>query len=145
VNVTTLDGAFTGNSRGGTKLSPGFAVYYSMRPESPTKQNDETRIAEEIVSVLPEGVARALSADRETIRYAVRAEGLKLRTIVFIRKSLKRLIDDPLRAIKIDYLRRDLLRNADRRGDFRYPHAHLHPAKFDARVSTTTLSCQFSA
>jgi hypothetical protein len=91
------------------------------------KSYDETRIAEEIVSVLPEGVARALTSDRETIRYTVRAEGLKLRTIVFIRASLKRLIFDPARAVKVEYLQRDLARNAMRRGEFRYPHSHLHP------------------
>ena len=50
-------------------------------------------------------------------------------TIVFIRESLRRLINDPLRVIKVEYLQRDLLRNAGRRGDFRYPHAHLHPTR----------------
>ncbi|HKR65972.1 MAG TPA: hypothetical protein VJZ00_19730 [Thermoanaerobaculia bacterium] len=91
---------------------------------------DETRIAEEIVSALPHGVARALSTDRETIRYAVRAEGLKLRTIVFVRESLRRLIDDPIGAIKVEYLRRDLLRNAQRRNEFRYPHSHYATTRF---------------
>ena len=157
MNVTTLDGVFTGSWHRGTKLSPAFSVYYSMRtqraksdtntqsPKSPqsAKSCDETRIAEEIVSVLPAGVARALSTDRETIRYAVRAQGLKLRTIVFIRESLRRLIDDPLRAIKVEYLQRDLARNAGRRGDFQYPRPHLHPAKFAAKFSV--LGCQLSA
>lgn len=149
VNVTTLDGVFTANSHHRTKLSSVFGVYTSMRPakrsetspSSPAKTYDETRLAEEIVSALPAGVARELSADRETIRYAVRAKGFKLRTIVFIRESLKRLIDDPLRAIKLEYLQRDLLRNATRRSDFRYPHAHLHPARISAKVQ----SCLFSA
>jgi hypothetical protein len=159
VKITTLDEAFTGIWRRGTKLSAVFSVYYSMttpgaentdmtmqspNTKSPsTKSIDETRIAEEIVSVLPTGVARALSADREAIRYAVRAKGLKLRTIVFIRESLRRLIDDPLRAIKVEYLQRDLLRNAGRRGDFQYPRPHLHPARFAARFSV--VGCQLSA
>ena len=85
------------------------------------RKMDETRIAELIVSVLPAGVARACSPERETIRYAVRADGLKLRTIVFSRASLRRLIDDPHAAVKIEYLQRDLLDSAARRGEFRYP------------------------
>ena len=39
-------------------------------------KNDETRIAEQIVSALPDGtVARVCSDDRQSIRYAVRAKG----------------------------------------------------------------------
>jgi hypothetical protein len=116
-----------------------------MNPQSKTnsKNYDETRLAEEIVSVLPTGVARALSTDRQAIRYAVRAKGLKLRTIVFIRESLRRLIDDPLRAIKVEYLQRDLMQNAGRRGDFQYPRPHLHPARFAAKFAV--IGCQFSA
>lgn len=92
------------------------------------KNNDEIRIAEEIVSVLPAGtVARVCCDDRETVRYAVRAPGLKLRTIVFRRDSLRRLLADVLRAVKVDYLRRDLQRNARRRDEFQYPRpGRLH-------------------
>lgn len=102
-----------------------------------TRSIDETRIAEEIVSVLPAGVARALTSDRETIRYSVRAKGLKLRTIVFIRESLRRLITDPARAIKVEYLQRDLARSANRRGEFRYPRPQLHPV---LRITATQVA-----
>ncbi|HEX7832209.1 MAG TPA: hypothetical protein VF787_21310, partial [Thermoanaerobaculia bacterium] len=61
VNVTTLCWAFTGISHVQTKLSPGFSVYYSMRTRSPEEtqmknKHDESRIAEQIVSVLPADV-----------------------------------------------------------------------------------------
>lgn len=82
---------------------------------------DETGIAEQVVSVLPAGIARVCSADRNTIRYIVRADDLKLRSIVFDRASLRRLIEDPLREVKIEYLQRDLRRAAGRRSEFRYP------------------------
>lgn len=97
---------------------------------STMKTNDEIRIAEEIVSVLPAGtVARVCSDDRKTVRYSVRAPGLRLRTIVFRRDSLRRLLADVLRAVKIDYLRRDLERNAARRAEFQYPRpGRLHHA-----------------
>lgn len=91
------------------------------------RKTDETRVAEQIVSVLPSGVARALSAERETIRYAVRGDGMKLRTIVLNRASLQRLANDPLREIKIEYLQRDLLNAAAQRTEFQYPRPHLHP------------------
>jgi hypothetical protein len=88
------------------------------------KTNDETRLAEEIVSVLPAGsVVRVCSDDRQSIRFAVRAASLKLRTVVFHRASLRRLLADAARAVKIDYLRRDLLRNAERAEKFAYPRA----------------------
>lgn len=92
-----------------------------------TQKYDETRIAEEIVSVLPVGVARLCSSERASIRYAVRGDGLKLRTIVLNRRSLRKLIDDPAREIKIEYLQRDLLQNLAQRSEFRYPRPHVAP------------------
>ena len=89
---------------------------------------DETRIAEEIVSVLGEGVARACSAERDKIRYTVRAEGMKLETIVLSRKSLRKLNEDPQRAIKVEYLQRDLLQSAGRRSEFKYPRVTFRSA-----------------
>jgi hypothetical protein len=88
------------------------------------RKNDEIRIAEEIVSVLPGVVARACSADRETIRYSVRAADLKLSSVVLSRASLRRLIEDPAREVKIEYLRRDLASSARRRAEFQYPRLH---------------------
>ena len=91
-----------------------------------TPKNDETRIAEEIVSVLGDGVARACSAERGSIRYAVRGVGMKLRSIVLKRASLRRLLDDPARDVKVEYLQRDLLSSAERRAEFRYPRHEQH-------------------
>lgn len=108
------------------KLLAGFGVYYSMRTQ--TMKYDESRIAEEIVSVLPAGVARACSPERDTIRYSVRAAGMKLQTIVFSRASLRRLIDDPARAVKLEYLKRDLLQSAGRKAEFRYPRLSFRAA-----------------
>lgn len=83
---------------------------------------NEMNVAEEIVSALPEGtVARVCSDDRDTIRYAVRSRDLKLREIVLRRSSLRRLIEDPALAVKIEYLQRDLVRTASRRASFEYP------------------------
>ncbi|HEX2833337.1 MAG TPA: hypothetical protein VHW00_10000 [Thermoanaerobaculia bacterium] len=94
---------------------------------------DESRIAEAIVSVLPAGVARACSAERNTLRYAVRGEGMKLRSIVFNRRSLQKLIDDPNRDVKIEYLQRDLLQTAQQRAEFSYPRPHVAPSFSAAR------------
>lgn len=133
VNVTTFDAAFTSTLHLQTKLSSAITVYYSMRTERPegstTGRNDETRMAEEIVSILPAGVARQFSAEREVLKYAVRAEGLRLRTIVLNRASLRRLIDDPARAVKVEYLQRELMEAAAKRSEFRYPRPLLHAVK----------------
>ncbi|HEY2830610.1 MAG TPA: hypothetical protein VGJ88_10880 [Thermoanaerobaculia bacterium] len=87
-----------------------------------TKDAQDLKVAEDILSVLPEGsVMRVCSDDRETLRYAVRAAGLKLRHVTLSRSSLRRLADDPQSNVKIDYLRRDLVRSAKRRDAFQYP------------------------
>jgi len=101
---------------------------------------DETRLAEEIVSVLPAGsVVRVCSDDRQSIRFAVRAASLKLRTVVLNRASLGRLIADAARAVKIDYLKRDLLRNAQNAGQFRYPRTvRRHAAPVPTRLVSAT-------
>jgi len=126
VNVTTLDGVFTAIWQSTAKLSAVSGVYYSMRTQS--RMNDENRIAEEIVSVLPAGVARACSPEKHSIRYTVRGDDMKLRTIVFSRASLRRLLDDPAHEVKVEYLKRDLLDSAARLREFRYPRLHVHMA-----------------
>jgi hypothetical protein len=131
VNVTILDGAFTANWQSTAKLSAVYSVYYSMRTQSTL--NDENRIAEEIMSVLPAGVARACSPEKHTIRYTVGGEELKLRTIVFNRESLRRLLEDPARDVKVEYLKRDLLASATQLREFRYPRLHVHVVPFARR------------
>ena len=91
------------------------------------KTMDETKLADEIVQVLPEGVIRVCSADRETIRYAVRSRELTLRTIVLGRHALRRLLHDRDGVVKIEYLQRDLLRSAGTRGEFTYPRPRVAP------------------
>lgn len=102
----------------------------TKRPEgkqtTASRSNDECRMAEEIVSIFPTGVVRELSAERDAIRFSVRAEGMRLRTIVFRRASLRRLMDDPAREVKVDYLRRELEQAATQRSEFRYPRPLLH-------------------
>jgi hypothetical protein len=96
------------------------------------KNLEEIRIAEQIVSVLPAGVARACSNDHGSIRFSVRGEGMKLKMIVLRRSSLQRLAKDPARDVKIEYLRRDLLESSTRRVEFRYPrlkHILARPAE----------------
>jgi len=85
------------------------------------KSMDETKLAEEIVSVLEADAVRVCSDDRDSIRYAVRAAGLKLRSVVLNRSSLRRLLTDRNGAIKIEYLQRDLIRSAPVRSEFTYP------------------------
>jgi hypothetical protein len=94
-----------------------------MRASKDTQElNVVLATADEILSVLPEGsVMRVCCDDRDTLRFAVRANGLKLRQITLSRASLSRLVDDPQSAIKIDYLRRDIQRSAKRRESFQYP------------------------
>ncbi len=92
-----------------------------------TKTMDETRLADEIVRVLPDGVIRLCSADREAIRFAVRSRELKLRSVVLRRAALRRLLQDQDSIVKIEYLKRDLLRSAESAGEFTYPRPRVVP------------------
>ena len=85
------------------------------------KNMDETKLAEEIVSVLQPAALRACTSDRDVIRYAVRGKLLKLRSIILDRDALRRLLKDAAAAVKIEYLKRDLLRSAGLRSEYRYP------------------------
>ena len=85
------------------------------------KSMDETKLAQEIVSVLEPSALRACSAERDVIRFAVRSGAMKLRTIIFNRAALRRLLNDAAALIKVDYLKRDLLRVAEQRSEYRYP------------------------
>ncbi len=91
------------------------------------KTMDETRLAEEIVQVLPEGAIRVCSADREAIRFAVRSRELKLHSVVLRRAALRRLLQDRDGVVKIEDLQRDLLRSAATVGEFTYPRRRVAP------------------
>ena len=86
-----------------------------------TKAIDETKLAEEIVGAVGQDAVRVCSDDRESLRFVVRSAGLKLRSIVLSRASLRRLILDPLAEVKIAYLKRDLRRAALQRVEYVYP------------------------
>ena len=105
----------------------------------------ELRVAEEIVNVLPgDSFMRVCSEERDVIRYAIRSNDLKLRTVVLSRASLRRLINDPAREVKIEYLQRDLLRSAKRRAEFQYPRpsciARLLPSRAAAAAKARSLA-----
>lgn len=130
--MTTFDVMFTVIWQMTSKLQTSFGVYYSMRTRREegtdmVEHYDEIRLAEEIVSVLPTGVAREFSSERNTIRYAVRGEGMKLRTIVLNRSSLRKLMADTARDVKVEYLQREILAAAPARSEYRYPRQHLQP------------------
>lgn len=109
---------------------------------STSKTSKELHVAEQIVSVLPEGsVVRVCSDDRESIRFAVRSAGLRLRQVVFSRPSLRKLIHDPVGSIKIEYLQRDLRRDATRQLEFRYPRE----VRRGSRTSGTAAGRAFGA
>jgi len=86
---------------------------------------DEARLAAEIVSVLDPAALRACPSERDVIRYAVRGNSIKLRTIIFDRDALRRLLDSNDGAVKIDYLKRDLRRALTQRVEYRYPRPSI--------------------
>ena len=116
-----------------------------MRKPTPA---EITRLAQEIVSVLPQGsTARVCADEGEALRFVVNGDGLKLRSIVLDRESLQRLTSDPARDVKIEYLQRDLATSAGRRAEFRYPRhsrvvrrASSKPGRLAATLAVAALA-----
>jgi hypothetical protein len=86
-----------------------------------TQITDETKLAEEIVGTLDADAVRVCSDDRDSIRFAIRSAGMKLRSIVLRRWALRRLLKDPAGAVKVEYLQRELRRSAGQRVEYTYP------------------------
>ena len=103
---------------------------------------DETKLAEEIVSVLDPAALRACSPERDVIRYAVRGgRPLKLRCIVFDRAALRRLIASRDGAVKIEYLKRDLQRAATNRVEYRDPRPSVARSRAEERIEARAANC----
>ena len=82
------------------------------------------RLAESIVGVLSTRALRVECAtDRRDICYAVRSPSLKLRFIVLNRAALGRLLTATDGLVKIEYMKRDLLRTAVQEAEYRYPRS----------------------
>ena len=89
------------------------------------KITDETKLAEEIVGVLDADAVRVCSDDRDSIRFAIRSAGMKLRSIVLRRWALRRLLTDPAGSVKVEYLQRELRRSAGQRVEYTYPRKNV--------------------
>lgn len=88
--------------------------------------DDCVDVATRIMEVLPFDSFELDSVDSETVRYRITLSNWSLRTVVFFKKSLRRLAADAGRAVKIEYLRRDLLWATRSRRSFVYPAALRH-------------------
>jgi hypothetical protein len=87
------------------------------------EEGPATRLAKEILAVIPEEFLALEEDGQEVIRYRVRGSqgSWKIRLVVFGRESLDRLDRDPLRSVKVEYLQRELLRMAPIRRLWGYP------------------------
>ena len=106
-----------------------------------TLNMDEARLAAEIVSVLDPAALRACSPERAVIRYAVRDNALKLRTIIFDRSALRRLLQTRDGAVKVEYLKRDLLRATTNRVEYRYPRPSVARPRTEQSEEARAVSC----
>lgn len=102
-----------------------------------TTELSDTAVAEEIVSVLRFPALRFRSIADAAISYRVRDTSLKLRWVVLDRDSLRRLLLDRDRAVKIEYLKRDLLRSARLFRVYRYPR---RGASFSAWTTAASIA-----
>jgi hypothetical protein len=79
-------------------------------------------MAKELIAPLVQDAGADCIADEDgTIRCALRGPG-KLCAVVFSKECLRRLNQDPDRAVKIEYLQRDIARASRYRSEYRYPH-----------------------
>jgi hypothetical protein len=89
------------------------------------KTTEETKLAEAIVGALDADAVRVCSDDRDSIRFSIRAAGMKLRSIVLRRWALRRLLSDPAGPVKIEYLQRELRTAATQRIEYAYPRKSI--------------------
>lgn len=83
----------------------------------------EFEVAAKILGVLPPDSVAFDRDDGRLLHYRIEGPASwRLRSVVFAKESLRRLVDDPAAEVKIDYLQRDLLRAAGSRRDFVYPN-----------------------
>ncbi|HXI14279.1 MAG TPA: hypothetical protein VNM92_16795 [Thermoanaerobaculia bacterium] len=76
-----------------------------------------------IVHVLPHAAEARVTQDHDDV-IAIELpsiDGAMLRTAVFSRAAVVELLSDPSRAVKVEYLQRDILAAARARREFRYP------------------------
>jgi hypothetical protein len=82
----------------------------------------ETTLEMEVAEKLLEPIGQQTwTEDEKTIRFRIRNPGWKLSSIIFSKRALRRLLSDPDREIKLEYLRRDIARQAKCRREYRYP------------------------
>lgn len=84
-----------------------------------TETTLEMEVAEAVLEPLPQ---QTWTEDAETIRFRIRKPGWKLSSVIFSKRALRKLLSDPNREVKLEYLRRDIARLARSRREYRYPH-----------------------
>lgn len=84
-----------------------------------TETTLEMELAETLLQPL---LDQSWTEDAETIRFRIRKPGWKLSSIIFSKRALRKLVSDPHREVKLEYLRRDIARQAGSRREYRYPH-----------------------
>jgi hypothetical protein len=79
----------------------------------------EMKVAEKVLEPLEH---EHWSEDDKFIRIRIRkGPGSRLASVIFSKLALRRLISDPDRDVKVEYLRRDIARQARWRREYRYP------------------------
>jgi hypothetical protein len=83
-------------------------------------------VAMRILEVIPYDRFELESETDEVLRYRLRDPDWKLVSVIFMKKSLRRLAADPHRDVKLRYLQNDLAWSTRQRQIFTYPHALRH-------------------
>ena len=85
--------------------------------------NTETKIVCDILQLLKtHGAEGKVVDDGDTISIALEGRsGWKLQSVILSRRALSGLMADPAGPVKIDYLKKDLIRSAAHRQEYRYP------------------------
>jgi hypothetical protein len=125
----------------GFRVSPDSPLLYTADRNNPRRfPSDETDAATEegmseknastefdiageiLEPIVRESGVEVIVSGREEIRFRIHKHfGWRLASVIFRRDALRNLISDPLRAIKVGYLQRELEQSVKSRREFRYP------------------------
>ena len=88
----------------------------------PVTVTEEMMMAEQIIAMLAPRSVQLLCDDGNLIAFVIQKDGWKLERVIFSRSALQKLLSDPQRRIKGEYLAHDIKRSAARRKSYVYPY-----------------------
>jgi hypothetical protein len=88
----------------------------------PVVTSEEMRVAEQLLARIAPERGELVCDDDHILSFRVSRDGWRLSRLIFSRQSLRKLADDPMGRVKLDWLAHDITRSATRRRSYVFPN-----------------------